>query len=103
MENNQFFQHAISHKDLLNFLIKAKKESTLLDTSEQSKINREEENFNDLIQNWTETSQKILLIMNDKDKVFSKNKNSKSLMALGAMGAHIAMALQAFKATDCDQ
>ena len=102
MNNNNFSQNAISHKKLNEFLIKAKKDITLDDASEQNEI-KEEQNFNDLIQNWSETSQKILLMMNKKEKVFTRNKNPKSLMAFGAMGAHINMALQALKASRPDQ
>ena len=42
-------------------------------------------------------------MLNTKDKVSTKVKNPKSLMAFGAMGAHINMALQALKATEFDQ
>ena len=63
----------------------------------------ENQDFNDLITNWTETSQQILLKLNKKDQVISKNTNPKSLLAFGAMGAHINMALQALKATELDQ
>ena len=103
MNNNQFSKNAISHKDLHAFLINAKKDITSIDSIAKDKTNEEEKKFNDLIKNWTETSQKILLTINSKDECFSKNKNSKSLMAFGAMGAHINMALQALKATECDQ
>ena len=103
LSKNQFSQNAISHKKLQGFLIKAKKDITSIDSSAQNKIEEDEKDFNDLLKNWTETSQKILLTMNSKDKIFSKNKNSKSLMAFGAMGAHINMALQALKATECNQ
>ena len=40
--------------------------------------------------------------MNKKDQVLTKNRNQRSLMAFGAMGAHINMALQALKATESD-
>ena len=102
MNNNQFSQNAISHKELNNFLIKAKKDIVLSEPSEVNKI-KEDQDFNDLIKNWTETSKKILLIMNKKEKVFTNKRNPKSLMALGAMGAHINMALQALRATESDQ
>ena len=36
-------------------------------------------------------------------KVLNKNSDPKSLIAFGAMGAHINMALQALKATESDQ
>ena len=102
MNHNQFPQNAISHKELSDFLIKAKKDIITNDSSAQNEV-KEKKDFNDLITNWAETSQKILLLINNKDKFFTKNKNPKSLMAFGAMGAHINMALQALKATESDQ
>ena len=93
---------SISHKKLNSILANARKELSSTDTSENENINENQE-FNDLITNWSETSQKILLIMNKKDQVLTKNRNPKSLMALGAMGAHINMALQALKATESDK
>ena len=102
LNQNHFSKNSISHKELNAFLLKAKKDISLNNSPENNK-SKEEQDFNDLIKNWTETSQKILLTMHSKDELFSKNKNSKSLMAFGAMGAHINMALQALRATECDQ
>ena len=102
MNNNQFSQDAISHKELNDFLIKAKKDINSNLSSQKNEL-KEEQDFDALVKNWTETSQKILLLMNKKEKVFSKHRNPKSLMAFGAMGAHINMALQALKATGSDQ
>ncbi len=102
MNHNQFSQNSISHKELSEFLIKAKKDITISDASDQDKF-KEEKDFNDLITNWTETSQKILLLINNQDEFLTKNRNPKSLVAFGAMGAHINMALQALKATRSDQ
>ena len=101
MNNNHFSPNAISHKDLNALFQKAKKEHTSIDTSEND-ATKENQQFNDLITNWTETSQKILLMLNKNDQVVTKNKNRKSLIAFGAMGAHISMALQAIKATESD-
>ena len=102
LDKNQFSQNAISHKKLNDFLIKARKDISLSNSSDNNKF-KEEQVFNDLVNSWSETSRKILIIMNNKEKVFTKNKSPKSLMAFGAMGAHINMALQALKATECDQ
>ena len=102
MSNTNFSNNAISHKELNEFLIKAKKEVSLSDSLQNINIEKKKE-FNDLVKNWTETSQKILLMMNMKEKVFTDTKNPKSLMAFGAMGAHINMALQALKATEYEQ
>jgi hypothetical protein len=41
-------------------------------------------------------------MLGKKEQVLTKNKNPKSIMAFGAMGAYINMALQALKATESD-
>ena len=102
MDKNQFSQNAISHKELNDFFIKAKKEISPIDSSKSEK-SKEEKDFNDLVKNWTDTSQRILLMMKNKEKFFTNKTNPKSLMAFGAMGAHINMALQALKSTEYDQ
>tara|TARA_B100000965_G_C19466730_1_gene702217 strand:+ start:582 stop:890 length:309 start_codon:yes stop_codon:yes gene_type:complete len=102
LDNNQFSPNAISHKDLNALLDKAKKEIPLLDTSENLE-NEQNQEFENLVSNWSEVSQKILLILNNKKQFTTKNKNTQSIMAFGAMGAHINMALHALKATETDQ
>ncbi|WP_269611239.1 MATH domain-containing protein [Prochlorococcus marinus] len=102
MNNNQFSHSAISHKKLNDYLIKAKKDISSINTSENNQI-KENQEFNDLIKTWTETSQKILFMMNKEQEILTENKNPKSLMAFGAMGVHINMALQALKATESDK
>ena len=82
-------------------MLKAKKDIPLNNSPENNQ-SKEEQDFDDLIKNWTATSQKLLLAMNSK-KIFTDNKNPKSLMAFGAMGAHINLALQALKATGSNQ
>ena len=94
-------KNSISHKELNAFLVKAKKEVYSTNSLKNNYIEEKQE-FDNLIRNWTETSQKLLVIMNNKDKIFTDNKSPKSLMAFGAMGAHINMALQALKATRSD-
>ena len=101
MDNNHFSQDSISHKELSALLIKAKKDISSNNSFENNNSKQEDE-FNILVKSWTETSHKILIMMNKKEKVFTQNKNPKSLMAFGAMGAHINMALQALKATWSD-
>tara|TARA_Y100001968_G_scaffold297697_1_gene306997 strand:- start:437 stop:742 length:306 start_codon:yes stop_codon:yes gene_type:complete len=101
LNNNQFSKDAISHKELNDFLVKAKKETSSITSSNNKKL-REAQEFRDLIETWRETSQKILLIMNKEQKFLTESKNSKSIMAFGAMGAHINMALQALRTTESD-
>ena len=102
MNNNQFSPNAISHKELNALLNKAKKEIGSLETSDNHEINENKE-FNNLIADWTKTSKKILLILNKKDLISTKNRKPKSLIAFGAMAAHINIALQALKSTELDQ
>ena len=102
MKNNHSSPDAISHKDLNYLLAKAKREVVSINNSRNLEDGENQE-FKDLIKDWTKISHKILLILNKKDQVLRKHTNSKSLMALGAMGAHINMALQALKATEFDK
>ena len=102
MNNNQFSPNAISHKELNALLTKAKKEILSIETSGNNYINEKKE-FNDLITDWQKISKKVLIMLNKKDQVHTKNKNPKSLIAFGAMGAHINMAFQALKATEFDK
>ena len=83
-------------------MIKAQKDISSVNTSENNQT-KENQEFKNLIKTWTETSRKILLMINNEEKVLTENRNPKSLMAFGAMGAHINMALQALKATESDQ
>tara|TARA_Y100001968_G_scaffold324111_1_gene362837 strand:- start:974 stop:1276 length:303 start_codon:yes stop_codon:yes gene_type:complete len=96
MNNNKFSPNSISHRDLNKFLTKAKKDISSNDRSKSYKSSEDQE-FIDLIKSWSETSQKILIMMNKKETVVTENRSHKSLMALGAMGAYINMALQALK------
>ena len=102
LSNNHFSPNAISHKELNALLTKAKKEIPNIETSWDNEIN-ENKDFNDLITEWKEISHKILVTLNKKDKFSTKNRQPQSLLAFGAMGAHIKMALHALKATGLDQ
>ena len=102
LNNNHLSPNAISHKELKALLTNAKKEISTIETAGNDEIIENQE-LNELIKNWTKTSQKILLMLNNKDKFLTKNRDPKSLMAFGEMGAHIKMALQALKATELDQ
>ena len=102
MNNNQFAPNAISHKELKSLLAKATHEISNRETTWDNEINESQE-FNDLITEWTEISHKILVALSKKDCLSTKNKKTQSLLAFGAMGAHVKMALQALKATGSDQ
>ena len=69
MNNNKFSKNAISHRELNDFLIKAKKDISSINTSENNQIKGNQE-FNSLIKTWSETSQKILLMMNKNENFY---------------------------------
>ena len=98
MKKNHLSPNAISHKDLNALLTKAKKDFTTIETAVNDE-NIEHQDFQDLITDWTKASKEILLRLNKNDQMLTRNRNSQALMAFGAMGAHINMALQALKAT----
>ena len=102
MNKDHFSSNAISHKELSYLLTKARKENLSIETYENHDIDPNKE-FNEIIQEWTKISKKILLMLNKRDQISSKNRDSKTLIAFGAMSAHINMALQALKATELDQ
>ena len=102
MNNNQSSLNAISHKELNDFLIRARKDISSFDTSAKNNSTASQELI-DLLETWTKSSQKLLLMISKEQKVLTENRSPKSLIAFGAMGAHINMALQALKATESDQ
>ena len=102
LNNNQSYPNAISHKNLKKLLNEAKKEILSIEDYQNNKINEHQE-LNDLIQVWEKTSQKIVEVLKNKDQTLPENMSPKSLLAFGAMGAHINMALQALKATEFEQ
>ena len=101
MQNNEISPTAISHKELNILLKKALKEESFIDSPNKFDATKYKE-FNDLVSSWSEISQKILLLLNKKEDLVTKDRSAKSVMALGAMGAHINMAIQALKAAEHD-
>ncbi len=87
----------ISYKKLKNFLSNAIEESEPINKSEGK------DTFNEFLQNWCKTSEELIKELRKKDNYILNNKDSKSLLALGAMEAHINMAIQALKAYESEQ
>ena len=88
---------AISHKKLSYFLLNAQKDKNSNGDS-SNYINSEKETLLAAIEKWEkETVDLINKISRGKDKCF-EDKSPSSLMALGAMEAHLNMAIQALNA-----
>ena len=90
------FPEYISHKKLKSFLSKAPQE---IQTSE--KVIRasegKEEKLNEYLKSWMDSSQLLIEHLRQDNNNLGAHENSKSILALGAMEAHINMAIQALK------
>ena len=101
MKNNQSLPDSISHKELNKLLKKASKETSNLKTNKNFKRTEKEE-FNELLLSWSDTSNQLLTMLKEKEAIVNKDRKSNSIIALGAMSAHINMALQALKVIELD-
>ncbi len=82
--------------------MQAKKELTGFYGDKKASIN-EQEKFDELLSQWSESSKELLQHLKKNEGYLSLQKKSKSLLALGAMEAHINMALQALKASKLEE
>ncbi len=101
MKNNQSLPNSISHKELNKLLKKASKENPPLKAQKDSEIT-EKEVFNQLLSSWSDKSKQLLSMIKKKEDIVNKDRKSESIMALGAMSAHLNMALQAMKIIELD-
>ena len=101
MKNNQSLPDSISHKELDKLLKKASKESSPLKAQEDFELTEKEE-FSQLLSSWSDKSNQLLSMLKNKKAVVTKNRKSESIMALGAMSAHIKMALKALKVIELE-
>ena len=101
MESKRSLPNSISHKDLDRLLKKASKEDLISDAKKDLET-LENEEFNELLLSWSEKSYKLVSMLEKKDCSITKGRNSKSIMAMGAIGAHLNMALQALRVIELD-
>ena len=96
MEEFKNLPSSMSHKKLKSLLSTAQKEFELKD---HIKAENNPTNFalNELLICWADLTKKLSNEFQSKNICLEKNKETKSIMALGAMEAHINMALNAYK------
>ncbi len=95
---------SISHKKLKKLFSQAKKDLTQT-TADYSPSKVEKERLEKLLFTWATASKELLEALKEENSSLSELKGPKganSLLALGAMEAHINMALQALKASGRD-
>ena len=92
---------SISHKQLKKLFSHAKKD--LNGTDDKYKPSKEEkERLDELLFTWATASKELLKGLREDNSSLYESKGPNSLLALGAMEAHINMALQALKASGTD-
>ena len=94
MEENKNLPKAISYKKLSLLMNEAKKDNfTFSETIHNENVDLED--FLKSIEEFEKVSKNIINKISHKNKKFLSSKSSNSIMALGAMEAHLNMALQA--------
>ena len=89
---------AISHKQLKTLLNAAKPDVKTSQGSTQD-ISEEKELFQGLLEDWHQSSKKLLQKLSKKEDSIFEERSAKAHMALGALEAHLNMAIHAFKAS----
>ena len=91
MSESNNLPQAISHKKLSYLMLKAQKDSLFSD--EFSEIEKSEEReFEDLINNWEDSTKKVINELSKRKENLLRDKSPNSLIALGAMEVHLNMA-----------
>ena len=91
----------ISHRDLKSLLNSAFKDSQIVESDQD--VVAQPDAFEELLSGWAQTSQQLLEVLKDKDSHYFKHLKPKQIMALGALQAHLTLAIQAKFAIDQEQ
>ena len=97
MSESDNLPQAISHKKLSYLLLKAKKD-ILSDNNELNNESLKKKELIEFIEQWESTSKELINKITSKNEDIFSEDSSNALMALGAMEAHLNMAIQAFNA-----
>ena len=94
MDESHKLPQAISHKKLSSLLLNAKKDKYASSENNERYNKLHDELFAEL-DNWELSTKSLLKKISSRNEKYLQNKSSTSLMALGAIEAHLNMALQA--------
>jgi len=94
MSESNNLPQAISHKKLNYLMLKAQKDSHFSDELAEIESSEKRE-FDELINNWEDSTKKLINELSKRKENLLKDKSQNSLIALGAMEVHLNMALQA--------
>ena len=97
MSESNNLPQAISHKKLTYLMLNAQKDLNASDDKKNTE-SLEKQEFDELINNWETVTKDVIKTISKRNKKLLKDKSSNSLIALGAMEAHLNMALHALNA-----
>ncbi len=101
MEEFNSIPKAISHKALNKYLALARNDNGSMQlNSDIDKPIKAKEEFKKLLVSWSALSEQLLDTLNKKDSYLTEGKNANSIMAMGALRAHLHLALQAKKESE---
>ena len=92
---------SISYKRLKALLANASKVSRE-SIEKQNSFSEDEVTFNEIITSWLSLSNQLMKSINENKDKLALTKPASSLMALGAMEAHLKLAIQALKASESE-
>tara|TARA_Y100001968_G_C19109084_1_gene596312 strand:- start:212 stop:514 length:303 start_codon:yes stop_codon:yes gene_type:complete len=96
MSESNYLPSGLSHKQLKNLLKNAPKDCFLETNGAEDMIEGKNE-LNEILIKWSHTSEELLNLLNRKDSHSMRNRDQKSLIALGALKSYLSLAMQANK------
>jgi hypothetical protein len=91
MEDHPSIPEALSHRQL----------SRWLSAAAEAGSHPQTEAFKAQLQSWSQSSQQLLAMLQGAGPAVVEGRSTRELMALGALQAHLTMALQARAASGC--
>ncbi len=103
MEDHPNIPEAVSYRQLSAWLTAATEQAPLTDQPDAAgpAASTQQERFRAQLQSWSSSSQQLLAMLQAAGPALGEGRSARQLMALGALQAHLAMALQAGAASGC--
>ncbi|CAK6695448.1 hypothetical protein I1E95_01545 [Synechococcus sp. CBW1107] len=96
MDANHPVPQAISHRQLITLLQSAAPDAPIIEGDADEERNDELE---ELLRSYGQVSQRLLQALQQRNGALARGRSPRQLMAIGALQAHVTMALQALSAS----
>lgn len=95
MEEQSDVPESVSYRQLRDWL------GAAADSSRQETLSSRQEMLSSQLESWSHSSRQLLALLQAAGPELGEGRSPRQLMALGALQAHLAMALQAGAASGC--